>query len=814
MRVWSGIALTLLLALLTACSAGAPSPAPTPTPTAAPTPTLAPAPTHRATGLIVNEPEAFKGYTLFTPQNSGLVYLIDNHGRVIHMWTLRNRPPLAKLLDNGNLLTSANRIFDADGNAVWDYRYPQHHDLLEMPNGNILSLSRVVIPREEAIALGANPDSIACPSLRATHIVEIRPTGPADGEIVWQWSALDHLIQDFDPEKPNYGVVADHPERIDINFALPCRNDLQLVWQYANALDYNEGLDQVMITVRRFSEIWIIDHSTSADEAAGHTGGNGGKGGDLLYRWGNPRAYQRGTLADQRLFGPHNAHWIPEGSPGAGNVLIFNNGSKHLGIKRGYSSVDEISLPADGYNYRLDEGAAYGPNDLVWTYTADPPDSFYSNGLSGAQRLPNGDTLITDGWAGRIFEVTREGETVWEFVNPAAGYQEVYRAYRYAPNHPGLRGLDLTPYHLTAYRAAAASEPVARSVFDLHLTDGQLVYVKEECDQKDTETRFFLHIAPERMDDLLQERREAGYSIFDFEFSHYGALFDGVCVARFPLPDHPITAVRTGQWNPQVESGLWSANFLWSANVRLNPEPYRAAYHAAATGEPVARSIFDLYVADGQLAYVKEECDQEDTGHRFFLHIVPDRADDLPLEQREHGFDNLDFDFFLNGALFDGKCVASAPLPEYPVVSVRTGQFGPQGEVWSTMFWLNPERYRAAYRAAAAGEPVARSVFDLYVTDGQLAYVKEECDQEDMEHRFFLHIVPGRADDLPQKRREHGFDNLDFDFFLNGALFGGKCVASVPLPEYPIVSVRTGQFGPQGEVWRAEFALGGGMPPP
>ena len=687
--------MALLLALLAACSAGAP------TATVAPTPTLAPEPTPRATGLLVNEPEAFEGYTLFTPWESDLAYLIDNHGRVIHAWTLRHNPRLVKLLDDGNLLTIGNRIFDADGNAVWNYRYPQHHDLLEMPNGNILSLSTVIIPGEEAIGLGANPDSLACPSLWATHIVEIRPTGPADGEIVWQWSALDHLIQDFDPEKPNYGVVVDHPERIDFNFALaeaPCQDDLRLDWQHANALDYNEDLDQIMITLRRFSEIWIIDHSTSVEEAAGSAGGNSGKGGDLLYRWGNPRAYQRGTLADQRLFWPHNAHWIPRGLPGAGNVLIFNNGSEYPGMQRGYSSMDEISLPASGSNYRLDEGSAYGPNEHVWTYFADPPGSFYSNTQSGAQRLPNGGTLITDAEAGRIFEVTREGETVWEFVNPALGYQEVYRAYRYAPDYPGLRGLDLTPQdesdlwrvnwwlksesYRAAYRAAAAGEPVARSVFDLHLTDGEFVYVKEACDQKDTESSFFLHIAPERTDDLLQERRKHGYDELDFGFFRYGALFDGKCVALVPLPDYPVAAFRTGQQN-QDRGDLWSAMF------RLNPEPYRAAYRAAAAGEPIARSVFDLYVTGGQLTYVKEECGQEDTANRFFLHIVPERADDLPQERREYGFDNLDFDFFLNGALFDGKCVASVPLPDYPIVSVRTGQFvRGEGEVWSAEFAL------------------------------------------------------------------------------------------------------------------------------
>ena len=452
-----GIAFAILLALTVACSGSTPSaptptltptptPAPTPTltptPTPAPTPTLSPTPTPapatpRATGLLVNEPESSEGYTLYA---NDAVYLIDHDGRLVR--ASPQAANLAKLLDNGNLLTSGNREIDADGNVVWEYRYPQHHDLLKLPNGNVLFLSRIHIPREEAIALGANPDLLTCPSLQATRIIEVRPRGMADSEVVWQWSALDHLVQDFDPEKPNYGAAADRPERIDVNFNLssaPCNRYGRADWLHANALDYNADLDQIMITSRNFSEIWIIDHSTSMEEAAGHAGGNGGGGGDLLYRWGNPRTYQRGTVDDQLLFRPHNAHWIPEGAPGAGNVLIFNNGEEYPGFERGHSSVDEIALPADGYAYRLESGSAYGPNEVVWRYAADPPESFYAPFWSGAQRLPNGNTLITDAPDARIFEVTPEGETVWEFVDPARA--DLYRAYRYAPDHPGLRSL-------------------------------------------------------------------------------------------------------------------------------------------------------------------------------------------------------------------------------------------------------------------------------------------------------------------------------------------------------------------------------------
>ena len=681
----------VIIASLAACSgSAAPTPAPTLTPTAPPvivptpasTPIPSPAPTATPrTGLLLNETGSFKGYTLFSPASERYVYLIDNQGYAAH-----RRPSgenLARLLDNGNVLTDGNQEVDPEGNVVWKFRFPQHHDLLKLPNGNVLILSKAFVSFEEAIALGANPDSISCSpaQVRGARVVEARPTGPDSAEIVWEWSVFDHLVQDFDPEKPNYGVVADHPERIDLNFALaeaPCEIDGAL-WTHANALDYHAESDQIMVTVRRFSEIWIIDHSATRDEAAGSAGGAAGKGGDLLYRWGNPRAYGAGTPADQRLFFPHAGHWIPEGSPGAGNVLIFNNGDEYPGFERGYSSADEFALPYDGYNYRLDAGSAYAPNEIIWTYAADPPESLYAILGSNAQRLPNGNTLITDAPAGRVFEVTREGKTVWDFAHPLRSEDDnVYRAYRYPLDHPGLRGLDLTPWR-TAYRVAMESEPLARSAFDLYAVDGALIYVKEQCDQSDIGHRFFLHVFPERTDALSAARSPAGYDKLDFDFFRWGALFDGKCAARVPLPDYPVSRIRTGQ--PPDERALWSAQ-LW-----LNPEPHRTTYRAAVRGEPLTRSTFDLYAVDGALVYVKEQCDQSDIAHRFFLHIFPERTDDLPEGRRRYGFDNLDFDFFYRGALFDGKCAARAALPEYPIASIRTGQHGGGvGEIWSAEF--------------------------------------------------------------------------------------------------------------------------------
>ena len=191
-------------------------------------------------------------------------------------------------------------------------------------------------------------------------------------------------------------------------------------WTHVNAVDYNAELDQIVISVHEFSEFWIIDHGTTTAEAAGHTGGRRGKGGDLLYRWGNPRVYRAGTKADQTLFAQHNAQWIPRGLPGAGHLLVFNNGGHRP--DGNYSSVDELVPPVDGQGrYVLEPGKAYGPKKPVWSYSAPKKSDFYAFFISGAHRLPNGDTMICSGPNGTLFEVTPDKEIVWKYVNPVKG---------------------------------------------------------------------------------------------------------------------------------------------------------------------------------------------------------------------------------------------------------------------------------------------------------------------------------------------------------------------------------------------------------
>jgi len=429
--------------------------------------------TGNTVGLIHTSPAAEAGYTLFSPGNSRNAYLIDIHGEVVNRWVTPYFPGMAAyLLDNGHLLRSA-RVTSAsflaggnggrveeytwDGQLVWGYTYSntqhrQHHDSIKLPNGNVLMIAWELKTSQEAINAGRNPALLTQGALWPDTLIEIQPEGVDGGTVVWKWHAWDHLIQDHDPMAANYGPVADHPELIDLNFPGTANAD----WLHGNGIDYNADLDQIVLSVHGFDEIWILDHSTTMEEAAGHVGGRQGRGGDILYRWGNPRAYRAGTLADQRLFGQHNPAWIDEGLNGAGHLLVFNNGQGRPGEL--FSSIIEIEPPVDAQGaYTNLTGGVFGPALPAWEYTASPPASFFAQNVSGCQRLPNGHTLICNGPVGQFFEVTHLGELVWEYICPVTSggllsqgtppprSNLVFRSPRYAPDDPGLAGRDLTP---------------------------------------------------------------------------------------------------------------------------------------------------------------------------------------------------------------------------------------------------------------------------------------------------------------------------------------------------------------------------------
>lgn len=412
------------------------------------------------------------GYVLFAPLYSNTTYLIDKCGKQVHTWESTAKPGLsAYLLNDGSLLRPGsvnNPMFmlgggsggliekiSWDGTILWSYQISdnmicQHHDIKPMPNGNVLAIVWKSKTYTETVNLGrdtAKTNDICW----FESIVEIAPTGLNTGEIVWEWNSYDHLVQNYDSTKSNFGVVADNPERININYGL---NFKISDWLHVNSVDYNPELDQILISAYKFDEVWVIDHSTTTEQAATNSGGKYGKGGDLLYRWGNPESYNRGTPTDRKLFGQHSARWIESGLVDNGKILVFNNGSRGTAT---YSSVDIINPPINQSGmYQLENGKPFGPIEQDWIYTDPVPSDFFSPNYSSAQRLPNGNTLICSGFNGLMFEITPDNKKIWGYKNPVSisgiakqgdnvSANSVYRAEFYPSDFKGFSERMLEP---------------------------------------------------------------------------------------------------------------------------------------------------------------------------------------------------------------------------------------------------------------------------------------------------------------------------------------------------------------------------------
>jgi hypothetical protein len=438
-------------------------------------------------GLTKTSEGLSPGYVMFNPTNSASVYLVNRAGEVVHEWkgnyALDNS---TYLNDDGSIFVQATDVdfpvFTAGGEAgrlqkisweskmLWDFEYANedhhaHHDIAVMPNGNVLTIAWEARSKEAVIAAGRKPDLTPNAGLWTSKIVEIKPTGKTGGEEVWSWHLWDHLIQDFDPDKDNYGDVAAHPELIDFNVGHPLPEEISqdsLDTLHANrkvgrnrtlenrgsdayhlnAVNYNEALDQIAFSSPELNEIFIIDRSTSREEAAGHTGGRYGKGGDLLYRWGNPQNYRQGDSLDQKLFYQHDIRWIEKDKPGAGNLTLYNNGIPNGPDSLEYSSVYELKPLINnlGEYQKMDNGR-FAPADPHWAYLAKDTVSFYSPFISSAHRMRNGNTFINEGARGRFFEVTPDGDP----KSPMPYTFIQFRATFIPADHPGLAGRDLKP---------------------------------------------------------------------------------------------------------------------------------------------------------------------------------------------------------------------------------------------------------------------------------------------------------------------------------------------------------------------------------
>lgn len=428
-----------------------------------------------------NVDEAFEAYTLFSPNESTNTYLIDNCGHLVNTWESDHLPGLSfYLLENGDMIRAAEieenygfnvagfggliERFNWEGELIWSYQYAssnfmQHHDFKMLPNGNIIFIAWEFKSNAEAQSIGINSFDLLFGPAWPLTIIEIEPN-ETSADVVWEWHLWDHLIQEEDASLSNYAVLAENPGKLNaLDFGYGFVNPSDML--HCNALDYNPQLDQIIFSSRNLSEIFIIDHSTTNYETAGNVGGNSGKGGQFLWRWGNPSNYNSGNNQNQKLFRQHDVQWIDEGLNNAGKVMVFNNG---LGRPGGDQSSVEIISPemdADG-NYVLNSSTGrFGPETSDYTYMIQ--ENWLSGYESNAQILDNDHMFICLGVLGRMIELNENEDIVWHYLSPVGDNGSImeqgdeltlgflpgstenamFRAYRYGVDYPAFEGLTI-----------------------------------------------------------------------------------------------------------------------------------------------------------------------------------------------------------------------------------------------------------------------------------------------------------------------------------------------------------------------------------
>ena len=435
--------------------------------------------------LSLDPARSVGGYNLIYPERQSTAYLLDECGRIVHQWEDEDtdaRPgAVAYLTPEGKLLRAkshppyfSNSTFGAggaggvvqllnwDNEVEWtfvvaDSVFRQHHDVHWMPNGHVLILTWERMEMPEMLTHGF--DSLAHGQLRMWSEI-ILEVDPATDSIHWQWRAWDHLVQDFDSTKLDYGIIAEHPGRIDINYHqwTFLRDD----WLHANALDYNEALDQIMISVRNFNEIWIIDHSTTTDEAADSTGGNSGRGGDLLWRWGNPMAYQQGDSTDHVLFYQHDSQWIDDfvdpDYEYYGQIAVFNNFLDFsIDEGRSFGQIIEPAWNPTTQSYEMQDGR-FLPLDVSASFSHPDSSKNFSSAASSIQIMDDGHVIMCAGRQGFSFELDEQGAVAWEYRTPlrfgfpieqgtelSLSDNFTFQLERYPVDYEGFAGQELAP---------------------------------------------------------------------------------------------------------------------------------------------------------------------------------------------------------------------------------------------------------------------------------------------------------------------------------------------------------------------------------
>ena len=349
-------------------------------------------------GLTVYKPErAYQGYTLFAPLSGTDVYLIDMRGSVVHRWQVPFRPAsYGYLLEDGHLLFGGQTgkapvNFGGSGGVVMEADWDG--SILWEYREDTLHHDFCRMDNGNTMLLGWEPT----PTEPATRIKGGKlGTEPEMG--IWS---------DYFREVTSDGKVAwewHAYEHLDTETDLLCPLHTREEWTHANACEVLPD-GNLLTSFRLLDTVAIIDKSS----------------GEFIWKWGK-----------EELGHQHDPNPLENG-----NILIFDNGWHSIKATQPRSRIIEVNPKTD---------------QIEWQYETRPPWEFFSSFISGAQRLPNGNTLICEGMTGRLFEITTEGETVWEYINPFFGDDDrlgrtnhVFRAYRYGPDFPGFRGKDLSP---------------------------------------------------------------------------------------------------------------------------------------------------------------------------------------------------------------------------------------------------------------------------------------------------------------------------------------------------------------------------------
>lgn len=381
--------------------------------------------------------EIYEGLLLFSPTagggggSNGTTYLMDNNNETVHTWSFTNGAASMPYLMPDSSIIYPYRVssptmnsggvgggvaqIDWDGNVLWNYvvsnsTYQHHHDVEPLPNGNVLIIAWESFTWTEAQAMGRTSINNPLNQMWSEAILEY---DPVLGEVTWEWHLWDHLVQNVGSQYgATYGEIEDYPELFNINQGNVGSSGgpggPNADWMHINAIAYNAELDQIVFSSRHQDEIFIIDHSTTTEEAASHFGGNSGQGGDILYRWGNPQNYNRGSSIDHILDSQHGVNWVSSGFPGGGNLILFNNG-----YTSNVSAAMEFIPPINSNGtYEIEDGEPFGPESAIWIHAQN---GIQSEVQSGAFRLPNGNTIITEADDAYVIEVTPDNSVVWSY---------------------------------------------------------------------------------------------------------------------------------------------------------------------------------------------------------------------------------------------------------------------------------------------------------------------------------------------------------------------------------------------------------------